>query len=284
MEDTTSGIAPALLTTLRSLARRGAILRCDPDGAGKVETPLRPRPSPAIPRSDVEHLLASGWLRNTGDGTAFVISRRGASLLRSLLSQPGGASDQKGRAAPAKHKSLPANPTNHDKPRTNEKESPLAWLRQRRDKDGKPMIGEAEFLAGEQLRLDFERAQLGPRVTASWNPTAVSCSGARGAPGMGLDMAEAVVAARQRIDRAVQAVGPELAGLLLDVCCFLQGLEDAERNRGWPRRSGKVVLQLALAHLARHYGFDSSARESAGRIRSWSSPDYRPRLDNDKAA
>ncbi len=146
------------------------------------------------------------------------------------------------------------------------------------------MIGESEYLAGEQLRLDFERAQLGPRVTASWDAAAVSGSGARGAPGMGLEMAEAVVAARQRVERAIVAVGPELSGLLLDVCCFLHGLEDVERNREWPRRSGKVVLQLALAHLARHYGFDGNARGAAGRIRSWGAPDYRPRIDSDEAA
>lgn len=285
MEDTASSIAPALLSALRHLARRGATLRRGPDGSGTIETALRPRPVPAIPQPHVESMLASGWLRAAGDASTFVISRRGASLLRAMLSQPTSPTDLR-PAVSVKSKRPPAI---QEKPRDNgpsynAQECPLAWLRQRRDKDGKPMIGEGEFLAGEQLRLDFERAQLRPRVTASWDPAAVSGSGPRGAPGMGLEMAEGVVAARQRVDRAIEAVGPELSGLLLDVCCFLHGLEDVERDRNWPRRSGKVVLQLALAHLARHYGFDCRARGTAARITSWGAPDFRPRLDGDEAA
>jgi hypothetical protein len=85
---------------------------------------------------------------------------------------------------------------------------------------------------------------------------------------------ETMIAARQNVQQALNAVGPEFAGLLLDICCFLKGLEDVERERAWPARSGKVVLQLALARLARHYGYSAQARGPARtRVRTWLSDD-----------
>ncbi|MEN0001668.1 MAG: DUF6456 domain-containing protein, partial [Pseudomonadota bacterium] len=60
-------------------------------------------------------------------------------------------------------------------------------------------------------------------------------------------------AARGRVAKALSNVGPELAGLLLDVCCFLKGLERVEAERRWPRRSAKLLLKVALASLDRHY-------------------------------
>jgi hypothetical protein len=85
---------------------------------------------------------------------------------------------------------------------------------------------------------------------------------------------EAVVAARQRVRQALDAAGPEFSGLLLDVCCFLKGLADVERDRGWPPRSAKVVLQLGLDRLARHYGLSAVARGRARvSVRTWLAPD-----------
>lgn len=145
-------------------------------------------------------------------------------------------------------------------------ESPLAWLHRRRGGDGRPLVSAACFAAGERLREDFTFGQLSPRITTNWSRLG-SVEGGDG----GGNMTEVVLAARQRVRAALEAVGPELSGILLDVCCFLKGLEAVERDRGWPVRSGKVVLTLALERLARHYGLADRAMGSASRaIRTWS--------------
>ena len=168
-------------------------------------------------------------------------------------------------------------------PGHNASESPIAWLRRRKDRDGEPMISQAQFDAGERLRAEFWFAQMTPRVTANWS--AIGPMNRRRRSGMGgsPDILDNVAAARERVSRAMTAVGPELAGVLIDVCCHVKGLEAAERAAGWPQRAGKVVLQLALTRLARHYGLGDNADRgtSAGgvRIRHWGGDDYRPSFE-----
>jgi hypothetical protein len=159
------------------------------------------------------------------------------------------------------------------------RESALQWLRRRKDKDGRPLLTEAQFQAGERLAEDFWHAGLQPRITANWSAAAPSERTRRSAPGAGVEMRDAVVAARQRVVRALEAVGSELAGILLDVCCHDIGLAAAEQARGWPLRSAKLVLDLALTALARHYGLIAPERPVAARLRHWGDADYRPTLD-----
>jgi hypothetical protein len=66
----------------------------------------------------------------------------------------------------------------------------------------------------------------------------------------------------------MKAVGPGLNDLLYDVCCNLIGLEDAESGFGWPQRTGKVVLGIALDRLATHYGMTITGPRHAP-MRSW---------------
>lgn len=148
-----------------------------------------------------------------------------------------------------------------------EGESPLAWLARRKGRDGRALIEPHQLQAGERLRAEFTLAHLMPRTTSNWH--APIARDGRAGDGAG-SFTETMIAARQRVRRALDAVGPEFAGLLVDVCCFLKRLEDVERERGWPLRSAKVVLQLALNQLARHYGLGFEARGRNGaKIRTW---------------
>jgi hypothetical protein len=160
------------------------------------------------------------------------------------------------------------------------RETPLQWLRRRKDKSGRPLLTEPQVQAGEKLAQDYWHAQLQPRTTANWSAAAPAERTRRSAPGTGVDMRDAVVAARQRVNRALDTVGPEFAGLLVDVCCHDVGLEAAGQAAGWPPRSAKVVLDLALTALARHYGMIPPERPMASRLRHWGDADYRPTLDD----
>lgn len=154
-------------------------------------------------------------------------------------------------------------------------ESPLSQLARRKTKAGDPFLSHSEFVAGERLRSDYTRGQIMPRMGANW--VASVSSGKRGADGGLVDLTDAALAARQRVDMAIDAVGPELSGVLIDVCCFLKGLELVEAERGWPVRSAKVMLKSALGVLARHYNPGAGVRRDRT-VLHWGTDDYRPRF------
>ncbi|WP_442873108.1 DUF6456 domain-containing protein [Aurantimonas sp. A3-2-R12] len=156
----------------------------------------------------------------------------------------------------------------------NPNESPLARLAQRRGKGGEPFLAEAEALAGERLRADFTRGQLMPGITQRWDAQPHEKGSRRGAG----DLSDSAIDARQRVNAAIKAVGPELAGVLVDICCFLKGLETVERERRWPARSAKLLLKAGLGVLARHYGMAGSTTSRSSRIRQWGTEDYRPTI------
>ena len=161
------------------------------------------------------------------------------------------------------------------RPAFNDAESPLAWLRSRKDKTGRPLISSEQYLAGEKLRSDFERAMLQRRVTQNWDLATAGRSGANVSAGM----SDGAIAAGQRFHAAVAAVGPELSSILVQVCCLSAGIEQAERLLELPQRSGKAVLGLALTGLARHYGLLKQPGQPAQhRTSQWSLPGYRPRI------
>lgn len=138
----------------------------------------------------------------------------------------------------------------------NDGETPLGWLRRRKGADGKPLLSETQFEAGERLRRDFTLGQMMPRLTADWS---LPARDGRGRPRDPAEIADHALAARERVARALSAVGPGLSGILFSVCCHLQGLEAAERGFGWPKRAGKLVLQIALDRLALHYGMEEGS-------------------------
>jgi hypothetical protein len=124
-------------------------------------------------------------------------------------------------------------------------ESPLGWLL------AHGHLSERQFAAGEQLRADWERAQLAPRVTADLG-AAPNSRTARGAP-TPLDATTAQIAAKRRFDAAVASVGPGLTDILWRVVCSGEAMRDAEQALGWPARAGKLVLVMALDRLAAFY-------------------------------
>lgn len=135
--------------------------------------------------------------------------------------------------------------------RVNLSESPLGGLARRKGPDGKVFLGPDLVQAGERLREDFERAQMGPRVGQNWDRF-LSGSDRGGFMSDG-GIAEGPMAARKRVSEALDALGPGLGDVVMRVCCFLEGLESAEKRLGWSARSGKVVLKIGLQRLLQHY-------------------------------
>lgn len=155
----------------------------------------------------------------------------------------------------------------------NDNECALSRLYARKDKKGQSWIDHNEYQAGERLRADFEKAQLSPKITAHWG---ASVAGKGRSDNGANEISDFALDAKLRLEKSIHALGPELSGVALDVCCFLKGLESVEREKGWPPRSAKLLLKTALSILVRHYGITTGAQVRMNRF--WGAENYRPEL------
>ena len=239
--------------------------RLRPEGADAYRLEGAERNGLRIAATAVQKLATAGLLQ-PADGKSFAADP----VLGSWLKRRSGGAE----AFLSQHVRLSEPVGGEPAPRINLDESPIAALA-RPSRGGAPFLEPAALTAAERLRRDFEFARLQPRITASWSASVNT--GRR--DGSGRDLADNVIAARKRVEKAIVAVGPELSGVLLDVCCFLKGIEAVERERRWPARSAKLVLRLALAALARHYGIGGNAEGAAqAEMRHWGASDYRPAI------
>lgn len=127
--------------------------------------------------------------------------------------------------------------------------------------------------AGERVRRLVERAQLQPRLTMRYS-AAQTAGGNASAAG---DISDLAADARRQVAAIHRLLPRDCAGVIMDVCGLLKGLQEVERERGWPRRSAKLVLRIGLDRLAEHYGIGPFAIGRArGRPRSWMDEGARP--------
>lgn len=212
-----------------------------------------------VDREIAQAMALKDWIlcKTPGRISRYAITAEGRAALTALLAkvensaQSGFAEAQAGftPAGPGWGGEAPAHGTRM-RSRYSAPESPLTLLARRRDKDGQPFLSDDLVAAGERLREDFELAQIGPSVAQNWDrfltgrdQAGFGHGGTPTGPGN----------ARDRVALALRDLGPGLGDVALRCCCYLEGLESAEKRMGWSARSGKIVLRIALQRLKRHY-------------------------------
>ena len=249
---------------LRRLAEPGSVLAIAPDmekaAVMRVFPDGRTARTGVVDRAVAQAFSLKDWItcRKSGRVASYELSATGRSALKRML-----AEEEAGRvgmaeaASPfgAQHGEWGHKEVGHEGARTrvryNLAESPVAVLGRRRDKDGKAFLEQDLIEAAERLREDFELAQMGPRVAQNWDRFLTGSD--RGGFHSDSGGAEGPRAARDRVALALRDLGPGLGDVALRVCCYLEGIEAAERRMGWAARSGKIVLRIALQRLRRHY-------------------------------
>ena len=217
--------------------------------------------SAVLSRELGQKLLIKDWIESTGGGkfNRYEITNAGRAGFKRMLAKQADAQNNNGFAeAPSpfleQHREwgertvVSPDCGRPSRMRVNLRESPINSLGRKKDKDGKPFLANELLQAGERFREDFELAQLGPRVAQNWDRFLVGSD--RGNFGSGEGGGSS--AAQSRLRKALTVLGPGLGDIALR-CCFLEGMEAAEKRMGWSARSGKVVLRISLQRLQIHY-------------------------------
>ncbi|PWE28530.1 helix-turn-helix domain containing protein [Pararhodobacter marinus] len=248
-----AGICPIANDALEAEARRvlprlaepGALLAVAPDMERAVV--LRAHDGQTarlavLDRPVAEAFALRDWIEcvQTGRVLRYELTLAGRSAIRQLLGD-----DALPPAAP--RPDLSDDEARRTRPVT--VDSPVTALARRRTREGEPFLTPDLVSAAERLREDFEAAQAGTQTTQNWDRFLTGPS--RTTPGPGLPLGAS--GPRERVEAALRDLGSGLADMALRCCCYMEGLETAERHLGWSARSGKIVLRIALLRLRQHY-------------------------------
>ncbi|UOA27434.1 DUF6456 domain-containing protein [Pseudosulfitobacter sp. DSM 107133] len=249
---------------LRRMCEKGAVLAVAEDMEKAVVVRDGTTRTAVVDRNVAEAMALKDWIAPDGQGRIirYRITAAGRQALTQMINDAGEGDLADGFAeAPAHFRGQHARgdtkaqesqgPGAPGRIRYSLSDSPLTALARRRDKDGSRFLSADLVGAGERLREDFELANMGPNVTQNWE--GFLTGGARGSVAPDNSVGTGPEAARARVSAALAELGPGLSDVVLRCCCYLEGLETAEKRLGWSARSGKIVLRIALIRLKRHY-------------------------------
>ncbi len=237
---------------LRALERmrHGGVLAPLPSGAGfgvYARGDRRRRPEARVSEADARALEADGAIAAAAQG--YVITAAGLARLRresareseAYLTQHANIVDRAAAAGGLR------------KARAVAQSSVVHRLASLQSGAGAPWLSSEELSAAQRLRADWEASQAGLVRGSDWS--AAPKSGAARGPGAAQEAALAKRCdARRRMAAALDALSPPLRRVVERVCLREDGLEALEPAEGWPPRSRKLALKLALAQLAAALG------------------------------
>ncbi|WP_156823450.1 DUF6456 domain-containing protein [Woodsholea maritima] len=227
---------------MKKLAPKGRELRRQGAGYG-IFSPRSRRALVMIDPQDIEVAQSAHWLMVQGEGLA--LSAKGRAQLAKIGKETVTVDilDDQGRWAKAQRKPDFGVLSRYYSPST-----PATTL-----------LNRVQFEAGERLHGDYYRSSLAPSITQNWQ----SFGAGRSPTYAASDPGEGALAAKSRVMRALEAVGPKLDQILIAMVIRELSLEGAERHLSWPRHAARFALPLALDRLAHHYGLITPQRASA---------------------
>lgn len=215
--------------------------------------------SESVSAAAIAELISSGALDGDGRSCRANIETRGW-LRRAHL-----GSEAFGR----QHRTLTGGA---EGPQVNVLESPLARLAASSG-TSEAFLARHHIEAGERVRRLAERAQLQPRLTMTYAASRMPGANQNSA----VEMSDLAADARRDLAAIYRQLPPDCAGVVVDVCGLLKGLQQVERERGWPRRSAKLVLRIGLEQLAQQFGLAPFARgREHAASRGWMGDGARP--------
>ncbi|WIY53644.1 DUF6456 domain-containing protein [Devosia sp. YIM 151766] len=145
--------------------------------------------------------------------------------------------------------------------------APEAVLRLASNGGGEPFLAPHHLEAARRLARLFNRARMMQRVTMSYDAARIGGRSERPRQG---ELADSAIEARRLLNALARRMPRDCWDMLTDICGFDKGLQQIELDRGWPRRSAKLVLRIGLEQLAVIMGLtELAAGRGNGSMRAW---------------